>query len=124
MTDGCSATRSRACSGRTLKTADAAVTARNLDDEALRAYLQQVVQPLVATINTVELRPIYDRTLQRAFRQENNPRQMIPKVKGRDRQTLGWSLPVARNDDSAVFTGDRAVDKRDVVVLLDDQLAA
>ena len=34
---------------------------------------------LVAAIDTPELRPIYERTLLQAFRQENNRRQMIPK---------------------------------------------
>ena len=59
--------------------AEATAMARDLGDEPLRAYLQQGVEPLVAAIETVELRPIYERTLLQAFRQENNRRQMIPR---------------------------------------------
>ncbi len=53
--------------------------AKNLGDEPLKAYLRQGVEPLVASIETPELRPIYERTLLRAFRQESNRRQMIPR---------------------------------------------
>jgi hypothetical protein len=183
--------------------AEAAKIAKNLGDEPLEAYLRQGVQPLVDVIETVELRPIYERTLLLAFRQENNRRRMIPRggvvndlnpveedqiaqndnhpargaaalvpdprgepaglaleprlegadldavlnkpdpflgkplllnglfkvgtkiseVRGRDGQVLGWSLPIARNDDSVVFAADNAIEKRDTVVLLDDRLA-
>jgi hypothetical protein len=183
--------------------AEAAAIARNLGDEPLKSYLRQGVQPLVAAIETAELRPIYEKTLLQAFRQENNRRQRVPKgpfaqipepvdagpiaknqpelarpaaqenarannapglparrvglvavdfkdvtkkpddfvgqtlllnglykigtniseVKTGDGQVLGRSLPVARNDDSPVFTGDRKFEKSDVLMLLDDRLA-
>jgi GYF domain 2 len=47
----------------------------------------------------------------------------IAEVKGLDKQVVGWSLPVARNDDSTVCTGDRQVEGHNVLLLLDDQLA-
>ena len=47
----------------------------------------------------------------------------ITEVKGPDGQVLGWSLPVAHNDDTAVCTGDGKVEKHDVFLLLDDRLA-
>ena len=58
---------------------EAALIAGNLGDDTLRDYLGQGVQTLVAAIETPELRPIYERTLLRAFRRENNRRQMIPR---------------------------------------------
>jgi GYF domain 2 len=210
--------------------ADAAAVARNLGDEPLKIYLRQGVGPLVSSIRTTELRPIYERTLLQAFRQENNRRQFIPKgaiaqnpnpaaadqideipqaaperaaaaepqdilnppklsvlgpdrparrdpaanpdpqtdnlhpghrpgpiaadlndilarpqdffgspltvnglfkigtkiseVKGPDKQVVGYSLPVARNDDSTVCTGDGQVEGQSVFLLLDDGLAS
>jgi hypothetical protein len=56
---------------------DAAVFAGNPADNQLKTYLQQGAEQIVATIETPELRPIYERTLRRAFRQESNRRQMI-----------------------------------------------
>jgi hypothetical protein len=181
---------------------DAALIAKDLNDEPLKAFLRQGVQPLVAEMETAELGPTYERTLLRAFRQENNRRQMVPRgafaqaaepvgagpigkdepallrpppanpvpdqngilaeravglmaadfgavakkpedfqgktllldglfkigtkiseVRTRDGQVLGKSLPVARNDDSALFTADRKVDKGDFILLLDDRFA-
>jgi hypothetical protein len=205
--------------------AGAAAIARNLGDEPLKVYLHQGVASLVASIRTLELRPIYERTLLQAFRQENNRRQFIPRgaiaqnpnpvaadqidafpraapkraavaepravpddpklsvlgpgrpagnhdpkndnlkpgngpaafavdlndilmrpqdflgspitvnglfkigtkiseVKGPDKQVVGWSLPVARNDDTTVCTGDGTVEGQRVYLLLDDQLAS
>jgi hypothetical protein len=207
--------------------AEAARIARNVLDGPLKAYLQEGVQTLVVAIQTPELRPTYERTLLRAFREENNRRQMIPRgaiaknpnpveavpiakdpepdlaaaaeleelpakprlsilgpagpdarvprgnpgppndgprrarppgpipadldqvlanpgefagntlvlnglfkigtklseVKGPDGQVLGRSLPVARNDDSTVCTGDGKVEKHNIFLLLDDRLA-
>lgn len=206
---------------------EAARLAQNLPDEALRDYLQNGADTLVAAIETPELRPIYQRTLLQAFRQENNRRQMIPRgaiaqnpnpieaapvakddepdrpgdverqgpegqpgpgilgpagpaerepgenpdpkdnhvrrplrpgliaadldyvlaepgefagnalilnglfkigtkiseVKGPDGQVLGWSLPVARNDDSTVCSPEGKVSRHDAYLLLDDRLA-
>ncbi len=210
--------------------AEAALVAKSLDDEALKAYLRQGVQPLVDAIETPELRPTYERTLLQAFRQESNRRQMIPRdaiaqnpnmvsadpianddkpeperaavaepqeppgqpklsvlgpagpvrrgpvgnrdlkiadprlarrpgsipadlddvlarpvefagglmvlnglfkigtklseVKGPDGQILGWSLPVAHNDDSIVCSGDGKVGRQKAYLLLDDKVAA
>ena len=196
-----------------------------LGDEPLKVYLRQGVESLVASMQTPELRPIYQRTLLQTFRQENNRRQFIPRgaiaqnpnpmaadqadsnrqdapkrapvaeprdvpdqprlsvlgpgrparnpdhrndnlkpgqgpvanavdlddilarpqdffgspltanglfkigtkvseVKGRDKQVLGWSIPVARNDDSTVCTGDGPAEGQRVFLLLDDRLAS
>jgi GYF domain 2 len=203
---------------------EAARLAQNLPDEALKTYLQRGVQTLVVAIETLELRPTYESTLLRAFREENNRRQMIPRdaiaqnpnvveeapnandpdvapakpqdpparpklsilgqagpaargpagnpdpqndaprlsrrpgvipadlefvlakpgefggntlvlnglfkigtklseVRGPDGQVLGRSLPIARNDDSMVCTGESMVEKHGVFLLLDDRLA-
>ena len=209
---------------------EAARVASNLDDGPLRNYLQNGVDALVSALATPDLRPIYEQTLLRAFRQENNRRQMIPRVaiaqpharagrsrsnrsrrrcgaqraaaarlpepaeqpkvsilgpaglarkapggnadlpndnlerlrrpgpvpadvddvvakpgefvggtlvlnglfkigtkitevKGPDGQVLGWSLPVARDDDTAVCSVDGKVSRQDAYLLLDDRLA-
>jgi GYF domain 2 len=206
---------------------EAARIAKDLRDEALKDYLQNGVDTLVAAIVTAELRPIYERTLLQAFRHENNRRQMIPRgmiaqnpgpaeanpvandkeaeravaiaphgpveqprlsilgqpegavrgaggnpdpqkndvrlprrpgpipadlehvlakpgafagnslilnglfkigtkiteIKVPDGQVLGWSLPVARNDDSTVCSVDGKVGRENAYLLLDDRLA-
>jgi GYF domain 2 len=58
---------------------EAALVASNLGDAPLKNYLQNGVDLLVAALETPELRPIYERTLLRAFRQESNRRQMVPR---------------------------------------------
>ncbi len=62
-----------------LSVSEAARIAENLRDQELKDYLQKGVDTLVAAFKTPELRPFYERTLLRAFRQENNRRQMIPR---------------------------------------------
>ena len=47
----------------------------------------------------------------------------LSEVQGPDDQVLGWSLPVARADDSTVCTGDKSVEKYGVFMLLEDRLA-
>jgi GYF domain 2 len=47
----------------------------------------------------------------------------VGEVKGPRDQTLGWSLPVARNDESTVCAGDSKVKNHDVYLLLEDGLA-
>ena len=54
--------------------------AQDLSDEALKDYLRNGVDTLLAAIETPELRPTYERTILQALRQENNRRQMIPRV--------------------------------------------
>jgi hypothetical protein len=48
----------------------------------------------------------------------------VSEVKGPDKQVLGWSIPVARNDDSTVCTGDGPAEGQRVFLLLDDRLAS
>ena len=48
----------------------------------------------------------------------------ISEVKGPDKQVVGWSIPLARNDDSTVCTGDRPVEDQSVFLILDDRLAS
>jgi hypothetical protein len=47
----------------------------------------------------------------------------IEEVRGPDGQVLGWSLPVARNDDTMVCSGDGEVAGHEPLLLLDDGLA-
>ena len=88
----------------TTSAADAAAVARNLGDEPLKVYLRQGVESLVASIRTPELRPIYERTLLHAFRQENNRRQFIPKG--------GIAQNPNRNDAVQIDANPRAVPER------------
>jgi GYF domain 2 len=81
--------------------AEAARIARNLDDEPLKAYLQDGVQSLVAAIGTSELQPIYERTLLRAFRQENNRRQVVPRGAIAQNPRPVEADPIAQNQDAA-----------------------
>ena len=48
----------------------------------------------------------------------------LSEVRGPDRQVLGWSLPVARNDDSTVCSMDGKVARQNAFLLLDDRLAS
>ena len=47
----------------------------------------------------------------------------ITEVKGPDRQVLGSSLPIARNDDATVCSADGKVGPNNTYLLLDDRLA-
>jgi uncharacterized protein DUF4339 len=48
----------------------------------------------------------------------------LSEVRGPDRQVLGWSLPVAGNDDSIVCSMDGKITRQNAYLLLDDRLAA
>ncbi len=48
----------------------------------------------------------------------------LSEVRGPDRQVLGWALPVARNDDSIVCSTDGKIARQNAFLLLDDRLAA
>jgi len=61
-------------------TSAAAAVANNLSDEQIKSYLRLGVQSLIASIQTPELRSIYERTLLWAFRQENSRRQFVPRA--------------------------------------------
>jgi GYF domain 2 len=78
---------------------EAARVAQNLGDESLKTYLRQGAEPLVGAIETPELRPIYDRTLLRALRQESNRRQMVPKVAIAQNPNLVEAGPIPQNQD-------------------------
>jgi hypothetical protein len=203
--------------------------ARSLNDDQLKTCLRDGAQSLVDSMQTLELRPIYKKTLLRAFRQEHNRRQFTPRdneaadpnlgpdnqlarrefpglapavaeerqkpadqpkssvlgkderrdrgqranrqpggggglkahgigtdaadfenlldepeafigktlvlngllkvgtklseVKGSNGQVLGWALPVARDDDSTVCAGGKAIDGSNVFIVLDDRLS-
>jgi GYF domain 2 len=202
--------------------------AKRMSDEQLKSLLQQGLESLVASLETRELRSIYERTLRRALRQEKNRRQFhletaiavgperrpvdpppidknpeadragiveqpkppegtkgsllgraippdrapengqrpagdvlaerrakaatidldgvlakpeafvgrtvtvkgllkigtrLSEVRGQDHQVLGWSVPVARADDSTVCTGEKSAEKYGVFVVLEDRLA-
>ena len=60
-------------------TARAAALAKSFSDEQLKSLLRQGIDSLIAAIETPELRPIYEKTLLQALRQENSRRQFIPR---------------------------------------------
>jgi tRNA A-37 threonylcarbamoyl transferase component Bud32 len=63
-----------------VSTTKAEELARSLGDEQLNLQLQRGVQALVeASVRTLELRPLYTRTLLQAFRQESHRRQLLSK---------------------------------------------
>jgi GYF domain 2 len=60
--------------------ANATALAKKLSDRELGSYVQSGVQSLLATIATLELRPVYERTLLQAFRREYSRRQFTPRL--------------------------------------------